>query len=346
MINYKKFKGVGVVGYGSYIPPLRLKVEQIAAAHGINPEPIRKSLKLSEKAVCDWDEDATTMAYQAAAVAIETAKVSPLKIGAIYIGSESHPYAVKPTATIVGEALRVGNEYMAADLEFACKAGTAALQIVAAELAAGMIDYGLAVGTDRAQANPGDILEYSAGAGAAAFLLGRRKILAKITGSFSYTSDTADFWRRSGQKYPAHAGRFTGEPAYFKHIFGVTERFFQLSRTKALDYDYAVLHMPNGKFPVKAAEKLGFCRKQFETGLIVEEIGNPYSASSLLGLTRVLDKARAGKKILLVAYGSGAGADAISLETTDWLAKRRFGRKTGSGSVRQLSYGEYRTLYG
>jgi hydroxymethylglutaryl-CoA synthase len=83
------------------------------------------------------------------------------------------------------------------------------------------------------------------------------------------------------------------------------------------DYDYLVLHMPNGKFPLRAARILGFTEDKILPSLVVTEIGNSYSASSLIGLAAILDKAKEGDRILLTSYGSGAGSDAFSLAVTD-----------------------------
>jgi len=55
----------------------------------------------------------------------------PPDIEALFVGSESHPYAVNPTSTIIGELLGIGNNYLATDLEFACKAGTTGIEIMA-----------------------------------------------------------------------------------------------------------------------------------------------------------------------------------------------------------------------
>lgn len=344
-MQYKKLDGVGIVGYGTYVPRLRIKVSEIASVHGVDSRNIEKNLGISEKSVADWDEDSVTMAYMAGKQAIEMADISAEKIGAIYVGSESHPYAVKPTSTIVAEALSIGNWYMAADLEFACKAATAGIQIVASHLISKVINYGLIIGADRALARPKDALEYTAAAGASAIVFGRRKILAKLEGFISYSSDTNDFWRRSGEKYPSHVGRFTGEPAYFAHVIESTKGYLKLSSTKPKDYDHVVFHMPNGKFPKKAAERLGFSEKQIEQGFIISEIGNPFSASSLMGLCRVLDKAKPQEKILVTSYGSGAGSDTFSFITTPELTKLRNKNKMPYAlASRYLSYGEYRAM--
>jgi hydroxymethylglutaryl-CoA synthase len=68
---------------------------------------------------------------------------------------------------------------------------------------------------------------------------------------------------------------------------------------------------------------LGFAPEQIETGLLVNEIGNTYAGSSLIGLTAILDVAAPGDRVLLVSYGSGAGADAISLRITDAILERQ-----------------------
>lgn len=304
---------VGIVNFGYYIPEKRIKVADLAAKNGRNGEEIEKALKVFEKSAPAEDEDTATMAVEAGFKALDGLK--PSRVGAVFVGSESHPYAVKPTATIVGEALGIGPEYFAADLEFACKAGTAGAQVIAGLLAAGKIDYGLAIGADCAQAAPGDALEYTAAAGAAALLLGRRKreLVATIDEFCSFTSDTADFWRRGGQAYPSHAGRFTGEPSYFTHVVGATRLLLAKTKLKPKNIDYVVFHMPNGKFPLEAAKRLGFEPAQLEAGFVAPHVGNPYSASSLLGLCKVLEVAKPGQKILMTSYGSGAGSDSFLL---------------------------------
>jgi hydroxymethylglutaryl-CoA synthase len=345
MIASLKLSRVGIVGYGAYVPSSRIRVEEIADSYQANGSYVSKNLGIVQKSVACWDEDAATMAYMAGLRALNMAKIDPKLVGAIYVGSESHPYAVKPTSTIVGEALKVGNEYLAADLEFACKAGTSGVQIVASQIAAQIISYGLAIGADKAQSKPGDVLEYSAASGAAAILLGKKNQIARLIGLYSYTSDTADFWRRSEERYPKHAGRFTGEPAYFRHVIEATKGFFKQTRTTAQDWDQVVFHMPNGKFPKKVSELLGFAQEQLSLGFIVSQIGNPYSASSLIGLCRILDQCESGSKILVVSYGSGAGSDVLAFETTPRLieARSKFPRWYEK-ETRQLTYGVYRTM--
>ncbi len=318
-------KNVGIVGFGSYIPRNRIKISEIAGTWGKNPLELEKSLGINEKAVVDSDEDTVTMAVEAAQNAIKMAKIPAENIQAIYVGSESHPYAVNPSATIIGEVLGVGHDYMAADLEFACKAGTAGVQMVAGLVESKIINFGLAIGADSSQAKPHDVLEYTAGAGAACLILGRKSSdwLIQILDFASYSSDTPDFWRRDGIPYPSHQGRFTGEPAYFAHVQAAASNLLKKNKLKPGDFSHCVFHMPNGKFPVEVAARLGFGKEQLLPSLTVTQIGNPYSASALLGLCGVLEIAKPDQLIFLTSYGSGAGADSFILKTTKLLPVKR-----------------------
>lgn len=324
----KPVKPVGIVGYGAYIPRYRLPASEVAElwTEGNAVIPVK------QKSVPGLDEDVVTMSIEAARNAMRRSDgVSPQRIGAVWVGSESHPYAVKPTSTIVAEALGATPYTQAADWQFACKAGTEALQASIGFVGSGMAEYALAIGMDAAQGRPGDALEYTAGAGGAAFLIGpAATAVAEFEGSLSYVTDTPDFWRRQHERYPEHGGRFTGEPAYFHHITTAAQQLMEQAHLQPSDFAYAIFHQPNGKFPLKVGQELGFKREQIEPGLLVNEIGNTYAGSSLIGLTAVLDIARPGERILLVSFGSGAGSDAFSLrflvprQTHDVLSTRDY----------------------
>ena len=316
---------VGIVGYGVEIPLMRITVEEIARVWHKDGKKISSGIGVIEKAVAASDEDSCTLAVEAARKAVEHAGIDVRKIGAIYVGSESKPYAVKPTASIVGDAIGASTELMAADLEFACKAGTAGAQMCMGFTQSKMIEYGMAIGSDTAQSRPNDALEFTAGSGAGAWIIGAKKeeIIAETDETFSFTTDTPDFWRRQHEEFPRHAGRFTGEPAYFKHVISAAQGLLKKIKGKAKDFDYAVFHQPNGKFPMRAGEILGFKPEQIKQGLITPFIGNTYSGASMIGLCSVLDVAKPKERILCVSYGSGAGSDAFALTVTKNIEKKR-----------------------
>jgi hydroxymethylglutaryl-CoA synthase len=316
----KPNRDVGIVGYGAYVPRFRLPASEVSRVwtDGVAGLPIK------EKAVPGLDEDTATMSLEAARNALARVEVDPAQIRAVWVGSESHPYAVKPTSTIVAEAIGATPNTLAGDWEFACKAGTEAFQAAVALVGSGMSDYSLAIGADTAQGRPGDALEYTAGAGAAAYIIGpREESLAYLEASYSFVTDTPDFFRRPRQHFPQHGSRFTGQPAYFEHTLASSRALLEALGRQPSDYTHAVFHQPNARFPQRAAKQLGFTREQTEKGLLVSDIGNTYAASSLMGLTAVLDVAKPGDRIFLASYGSGAGSDALSLIVTEAVLERQ-----------------------
>ena len=313
----KPTRDVGIVGYGAYVPRFRLPSTEVSRvwAGGVAVGPIR------EKAVPGLDEDVASMSIEALRNAIARGRVDPAELGAVWVGSESHPYAVKPTGTIVAEAVGAVPNVLTADWQFACKAGTEAIQGAIGLVGAGSVRYAAGLGMDTAQGRPGDALEYTAGAGGAAIIVGpAEESLAVLEGSYSFVTDTPDFWRRQHAHYPEHGARFTGVPAYFKHVVAAGRLLMEELGASPQDFAHAVFHQPNNKFPSKAGRDLGFSGEQLRLGLLANEIGNTYAGAAILGLTAILDEARPGDRVLVVSFGSGAGSDAFSLRVTDRIA--------------------------
>lgn len=340
MLN-QPIRPVGIVGYGAYVPRYRLPGSEISRVwtEGNSRSPVR------EKAVPGLDEDTATMSIEAARNALARAAIDPQLIRAVWVGSESHPYAVKPTGTIVAEAIGATPGVLAADWQFACKAGTEAMQAGIGFVGSGMADYVLSIGMDTAQGRPGDALEYTAGAGGAAYLLGPAdQALAIIQRTLSYVSDTTDFWRRPGTHYPSHAERFSGDPGYFGHVIPAAEQMMAEMQTTPADYDYVIFHQPNPKFPTRALEDLGFKAAQWKTGLLVPEIGNTYAGSAMIGLAAVLDEVQPGQRILMVSYGSGAGSDAFDLLVTERITEAKNRAPSTRDYIKrrvQIDYAQY-----
>jgi hydroxymethylglutaryl-CoA synthase len=337
---------VGIAGYGAYIPRYRLPAKEVSRiwTEGAGGLPI------VEKSVPGPDEDVATMSIEAARNAMARAQIPPSEVRAVWVGSESHPYAVKPTSTIVAEAIGAVPNTQAADWEFACKAGTEAMVAAMGLVGSGMADYAMAIGTDTAQGRPGDPLEYTAAAGGAAFLIGKAEdALATIEASYSFVTDTPDFFRRANQVYPEHGHRFTGEPAYFKHIIAAGQAMLEATNTKPEDYSHAVFHQPNAKFPQSVGKMLGFTPEQIKTGLLVPVIGNTYSGAAIVGLTAILDVAKPGERVFMVSYGSGAGSDAMVIQVADKIEERRDLAPSTQDYVKrrtEIDYAEYVRMRG
>jgi hydroxymethylglutaryl-CoA synthase len=331
----------GIIGYGAYVPLHRIKVEEIAKVWGADAESYKRGLMLREKSVPTPDQDTITISAEAAKNAVKRAGIDPFKIEAVYVGSESHPYAVKPSGNTVSEVIGTTRNIHCADFEFACKAGSEAMFVCIGLVDGGTIPYGLAIGADTSQGAPGDALEYSAAAGGAAFIFGKDDGVAKVLCTHAFMTDTADFWRREYMHYPRHGGRFTGEQAYFKHVGTAASQMMEKMNMKPEDFAYAVFHQPNGKFPMRIGKKLGFKKEQMEQGWLCPTLGNTYSGSSPMGLTAILDVAKPGDKILMTSFGSGAGSDGFIFEATDALPKVQDAAPKTRDQLDKAAYIEY-----
>ncbi len=334
---------IGITGYGMYVPSFRITIKEIASVWGKNSCDVEKSLRLTEKAVASSTEDSLTMAYEASRMALRhTTKC----IDGLFFGTESPPYAVNPASTILGELLNIGNNYLAYDTQFACKAATGALISAFGLVKAKQMEQVLIVASDKATAKPHDSLEYTAGAGSVAFVIGKKDPIVLIDAWHSYSSDTPDFWRREGIRYPSHGGRFTGKPSYFRHISGAVLSLLHREQLTPSQFDFAVFHMPNGNFPVQIAKQLGFTHRQIEKSLVVSTLGNSYTASGLMGLVSTLEYAKPGNRVLFASYGSGAGSDAFILRVMPGILKKRVPFSQLVSQKKYITYSTYLRFMG
>jgi hydroxymethylglutaryl-CoA synthase len=340
----KEYENAGIVGYGVYTSRFRIKENGM------------------ERAVPFIDEDAVTAAVEAGKLALIHSGVDNALVGKVYVGTESNPYAVKPIASKVAQVLKLGEEdddvqaVDAIDTEFACKAASSMFKDAAALVnypKSGM-KYAMVIGADNSQAAPrgcpGGELDLFVGYGGSAYIFGKHDVIAEIEGWYSCTSDTPDFWRRDSERYPLHGGRFTGDPAYFKHVRKATTKLMEKLDLKPSDVNYFVAHQPNPQFPVKIAKELGFKPDQYEVSLQVNKFGNTYSGCSPVGLAAVLDMAKPEERILITSYGSGAGSDSYLLRTTDQLVSKRQRQKVNikyqaeNPFIEYVDYSTYRRL--
>jgi hydroxymethylglutaryl-CoA synthase len=340
----KEYEKPGIVGYGVYSSKFRVKEGAI------------------ERSVPFLDEDSISAAVEAGKIALIYSAIDHRLVGKVYVGSESNPYAVKPIASKVAQVLKLGEECQAegvqcvdaVDTEFACKAATSMFKDAASLVYYPDSEeaYAMVIGTDNSQSaprgEPGGELDFFVGYGACAFIFGKHDVIAQFEGWCSVTSDTPDFWRRDTQPYPSHGGRFTGEPAYFKHVTKAVKKLMDRLSLEPRDVDYFVAHQPNAAFPTRVSKALGFKEEQFQPGLQVAKFGNTYSGCSPIGLAAVLDMAKPDERIVVGSYGSGAGSDAYSFITTGQITEKRARQKftidyqAGNRFIDYIDYATYR----
>jgi len=345
---------VGILGYGVYIPWQRIQTETVVRSRERRKRKkdleelvnkVRNGLLLREKTIVGYYEDTITMATESAENALTMSGVDPERIGTVIAGSESKPYAVGQIARHAASFVGIGNYVFTADIEGACNAGMQALSFVESDIKAGKAEYGLAIGSDIAQAPRGDPLEYAAGAGAGAFVLGRGgDFVATIEDIAPYSSLMMDFWRREDVPVPSHLGRTTVE-AYVQHVTGAIAHLLQRhDDLRITDFDHITFHQPSGYMPLKAckamsqnslnrleSDLLGRMRlteedieKRVKPWLRVLNTGNTYAASTPIAVASILDKSKPGDNILAVSYGSGAYANATWIKAQEGI-KRKVG---------------------
>ena len=321
----------GIVGYGSWIPFKRISVDEINRVwHNTSLARVKNVLKLTERAVLAPNEDTVTIAVGAADRALEYARIEKAQVGAAFLGTCTNPYDSRPSVTILQDALGLNGDILAGDIQFAGKSGTTSMQVCMGLVESKMARYALAIGADTINRHtcPGRLYEYAASAGAVALVIGTDDAIATIKATASRCSDLSDFFRTEGERYIQDIG--DGGKLYPMFEAGFTEHVVRASQAvmdqvglKPSDYDYAVFQQPYGAIPFVLGKRLGFSEEQIRPGVVSNQIGDCGAASVLLGLANVLDTARAGQKILVASYGFGAGSDALSLETTALIEKRR-----------------------
>lgn len=346
-----KEASVGIIGYGVHIPFERMATETIARKREAKRkdlenflEKIRKGLLLKYKSIAGFTEDTTTLSTEAAENALRMAQVDIDKIGSVVVGTESKPYAVGLTARHVASFIGIGKNVFVADVEGACNAGMQSVNFVKAQVEAGMMEYGLAIGADISQAPKGDALEYSCGAGASAFLIGKENLVATIIDMVPCSDLFLDFFRRDEAMVPSHFGRTTVE-CYIRHVIGAMEGLLRRHPdVKLRDFDYITFHQPSGYMPLKVCKSLAQSKievehdtsltdrlrltlddieKKIKPWFRVLDTGNTYAASTMIAISSILDKAEPGQNILATSYGSGVATMATWIRVEEGIKDKK-----------------------
>ena len=169
----------GIVAYGAYVPRLRLQRAAVVEAHQWFA-PGLKAHARGERAMANWDEDAITMAVEAARDALPEAARGA--IAAVVLASTSAPFADRQNAGIVKEALNLADAVLTQDVGGSQKAGTGAL-IQSLRAVDGGAGDTLCIGAERAASRPGSEGELVNGDAAAAIVVGRGEPIARFLGS-------------------------------------------------------------------------------------------------------------------------------------------------------------------
>ena len=140
------------------------------------------------------------------------AGTGPGAIGAVILGTGTSPYATKAAANILKDALDLGADVLACDLQCAEKSGSTALAMARGLVESGAVERALVVAADtpNRHTTPGQVVEYVAGAGACAVLVGREAGIAELGPWSTHSWDQNDYFRTEGERFIQSGAGFYG----------------------------------------------------------------------------------------------------------------------------------------
>ncbi|OZA76030.1 MAG: 3-hydroxy-3-methylglutaryl CoA synthase, partial [Caulobacter sp. 39-67-4] len=184
---------VGIAAWGAYAPRLRLSRKAVVEANAW-VAPNLKSKGKGERSMANWDEDALTMAVEAARDALGAGD-DRSHVDALYFASTTAPFADRLNAGIVSAALTLEKSITASDVTGSQRCGLTALADALAAVSGGAAKTALVAAGERRKARAVSALELDCGDGAAAFVVTAEGGAADFLGRGSVTDDFVDHFR-------------------------------------------------------------------------------------------------------------------------------------------------------
>ncbi|WP_440764962.1 zinc ribbon domain-containing protein [Natronorubrum sp. DTA7] len=319
-----------ITGVGAYAPRFRITAEAFHEAWGQF-----QAAGVNEKAVAAADEDALTMAYEAAGRALEAADVDAASVDWLAFASSRPPLAEEDLTPRLGAMLELDETATRHVFAGSTRAGTRALWAGMDALESGSTT-GLVVAADAPRGVPDDGVDHAAGAGAAAFVLengasGTNRGSAEIVDRAEYaTPYPGTRFRTTGEDETRGLGVTQYDRAAFTETIGGAVAGLETDP----DVEAAAIQAPDGKLPYRAAGAAGVGTDEIQAASTVHGLGDLGAASVPVSLASAL--ADGSESVLAVSHGSGAGADALVVETDGEVPA-----ETALESDDSLSYAEY-----
>lgn len=328
-----------ITGFGAYIPRLRLSRQAAVDANGWFNPAIR-GLAKGERAMANWDEDALTMAVEAARDCLQGADSKAMDtIAGVTLASTTLPYQDRLNAGVLAAALNLPEDGIATqDVTASQRAATSAL----IQAMTGTLDGAprLLIASDKRRTKAAGSQELLFGDGAAALMIGGPDAaLVDCLASYQTAVDFVDHYRGQDEAYDYFwEERWIRDEGYFKIVPRTLEGLFAKTTVTPADIDHFVMPSVMGAVPRKLAKMVGVADTAVADTLH-GSVGETGAAHPMLLLNATLEKAAPGQTILLIGWGHGC--DAVLLRTTDALA----GYKAGLGVAGHIARGRTETNY-
>jgi len=332
---------VGITGFGAYIPRLRLSRKAIAGAHAwLSPALMAKAK--GERTLANWDEDAVTMAVEAARDVLGAGDGAAETLDALFLGSTTLPFADRLNASIVASALNCRKDVAAQDVTGVQRAGLSALQSALAMVKGGEAGTALVAAGESRMAKAASVQELDFGDGAAAVTVGTDNPVAEYLGGYSQTVDFVDHFRGAGETYDYYwEERWIRDEGYAKIIPAVIQGALEKAGLSGEQVDHVILPSPFPKVVPKLVGAAGIKAEAVRDSLALT-VGDCGAAHGLLMLTHALEEAEPGQTILALQFGQGATA--LVFRTTDALKTKRPSRGVSGWLARRKEETNYMKL--
>jgi 3-hydroxy-3-methylglutaryl CoA synthase len=306
---------VGITAYGGYVPRLRLQRAAIVEANGWFNSGL-KAYGRGERAICNWDEDALTMAVEAGRDCLAGERPNDLK--AVFLASTTLPFQDRQCASVLTTALSFGQNLLTLDVTASQRAGTSGL-ITALQTMKGLGGHGLYVAAEHRRTKAASVFEMTAGDGAAALMLGSENVIAEYVDSHQAAVDFVDRYRGQNEAFDyGWEERWIRDEGYMKIVPPVIQALLEKTGIAADAVDRFVMPGTIRNLAQSVARAAGLKADAVADNLAAS-MGDAGTAHALVLLVAALEQAKPGETILVVGWGQGA--DAILFRTTEALAQ-------------------------
>ncbi|HLG18160.1 MAG TPA: 3-oxoacyl-[acyl-carrier-protein] synthase III C-terminal domain-containing protein [Blastocatellia bacterium] len=303
----------GITSFGAYIPYYRLSHKEIARAWGGRADD-------GERAVANIDEDSITMAVEA--VRDLLARRDGRDVDGLMFATTTSPYSEKQASALIATVTDLRHDVRTGDYTSSLRSATTAVLAALDSVAAGSASRVIITSADTRLAPPKSANERSFGDAASAIEVGGDHVIARLLASHSTIDEITDVWRGDDERFVGGwEERFAVTQGYQRVVKQTVGELFERSAIGPAEISKAIFYAPDASSLAAVAKSLGLKPEQIPDHLF-STVGNTGAAMPLLVLSSVLEDARAGEKLLVVGYGSGA--DAMLFEVTDEIenAKR------------------------
>jgi len=326
---------LGITGYGAYLPKMRLQKQVIANANAWFDSGL-KGLAKGEKAICNWDEDAITMAVEAFNDCCgKTPGQAP---NALFVASTSLPFNDRQNSVLVAEALNLDIANLRTmDVTSSQRASTSALLSALDMAAAGK--NAVLVASEHRRTKCASREEMLYGDGAAAISVGGDDVIAEFITSQSQAVDFIDHFRGEGHDFDyGWEERWIRDEGYMKIVPSTVNTLLEKAGIEAGDIAHFILPTDMGRVPAMVAKKLGINDGAVADNLL-QSVGNTGTAHAMLLLAHRLEQAQPGDLVLVVGFGQGC--DVVLFKVTEAIS----GYSANRGVSGQLARGKAEENY-